>query len=73
MRVNGCIHRRFIYSEHTSTHAQGADPRVWRLARAGLSADARSPAISRIRGRGRPYHVVALECEQSEVDVLGLE
>jgi len=25
------IHRRFIYNEHTSRHAQGADPRVWAL------------------------------------------
>ena len=39
------------------------------LARAGLSADAWSREISRIRGRGRTPRVVTLECEQSEVDV----
>jgi len=30
------LHRRLIYTEHTRTHAEGADPRVWGLARAGL-------------------------------------
>jgi len=24
----GTLHRRFIYKDHTSTHAQGTDPRV---------------------------------------------
>jgi len=46
------IHRRLIYKEHTSTHAEGAVPRVWGLARAGLRV-AWSPAISHIRDRGR--------------------
>jgi len=31
-----CTHTRFIHSDHTSTHAMRADPRVWGLARAGL-------------------------------------
>jgi len=52
------VHRRFINSERTSTHTLRADQRVWGLARAGLSAGARSPAIRRIRGRGRPHCVV---------------
>jgi len=41
------IHRRLIYKEHTSTYAEGADPRVWGLARAGLRV-ACPPAISHI-------------------------
>jgi len=49
------IHRRLIYKEHTRTHAEGADPRVSRLARAGLRVDW-SAAISRIRDHGRPIH-----------------
>ena len=40
--------RRLLYKEHTRTHAEGADPKVWGLARAGLRV-AWSPAISRIR------------------------
>jgi len=32
------MNRRLIYKEHTSTHAEGAHPRVWGLVRAGLRA-----------------------------------
>ena len=58
-------HRRLIHNEHTHTHADGADPRVWGLARAGLRV-AWSPAISRIRDHGRSHPVLALEGFQSE-------
>jgi len=44
------IHRLLIYKQHASTHAEGADPRVWGLAPAG-SRVGRPPAISRIRIR----------------------
>jgi len=37
-----CIHKRLIHKEHARTHAKGADPRVWGLARAGLRV-AQSP------------------------------
>jgi len=52
------FHGRLIYKEHTRTHAEGADPRVWALARAGLRV-AWPPAISRIRDHGRSHPVVA--------------
>jgi len=60
METGRCVHRRLIYKEHTSTHAEGADPRRCELARTGLRV-AWSPAISRIRDHGRPHPVLALD------------
>jgi len=65
-------HRRLVYKEHTRTQPEGADPRVWGVARTGLRV-AWSPAISRIRDYSGSHPVVVLECCQSEVHVLGLE